>query len=53
MRTVNVTLPLVFFFPQLYFGLRARNITGAQTLYGSSLEFEFYKRMYENKQNMI
>ena len=28
MRIVNVTLPLIFVFPQLYLGLRARNITG-------------------------
>ena len=25
----------------------------AQTLYGSSLEFEFYTKMHENKQNTI
>ena len=28
MRIVNVTLPLIFVLPQLYLGLRARNITG-------------------------
>ena len=27
MRIVNVTLPLIFVFAQLYLGLRARNIT--------------------------
>ena len=28
-------------------------LQAAQTLYGSSLEFEFYKKMYEKKQNTI